>query len=274
MRKSTRPFAVDPVDRANLRFLWYRRAIGISKLRVARTWRRSPEDLFELIRAGSRAINGSNRPAPIHHRPPEETVEDVVKALAKADDWTRRLSDFLDGLGTADARTAVTRLVRLGCVPDQLAWCVEELRRPSALEIKRQQDSDHRTAVRALAKQFETLAKACDAYILDSYRWSYVINHAIGPRPSQDLRQQSDRIREFADAIETRPRRQFDPSHATLLIVTGEIRRITGTFQDDLLAPIVQTAPRFSNMTPEALRKWRARYSALAIQFGRLPPGL
>jgi hypothetical protein len=46
--------------------------------------------------------------------------------------------------------------------------------------------------------------------------------------------------------------------------VTEEIRRITGTFQDKLLAPIVQTVPRFSDMTPEALRKWRARYSALA----------
>jgi hypothetical protein len=264
MTKSTRPFDAKSFDRANLRFLWYRRAIGISKLHVARTWRRSPEDLFELIRAGARAINGSSRPAPIRHRPPEETVEGVVKALARADDWTRRLSAFLHELGTADARTAVTRLVRLGCVPDQLVWCVEELRRPSALAIKRQQDSDHRTAVRALAKQFETLAKACDDYILDSYRWSYVINQAIGPRQSQDLRQQSDRIRAFADAIEIRPRRQFDPSHTALLIVSGEIRRITGTFREDLLAPIVQTVPRFSDMTPEALRKWRARYSALA----------
>jgi hypothetical protein len=101
--------------RASLQFMWYRRAIGHTKAGVGPTWRISTDELYELIRAGAKAINGSDRPPSLHGPPRGETLEEVVEALAKAENWTRRLSGFLKGLNGSEARAAVDRLVKLGC---------------------------------------------------------------------------------------------------------------------------------------------------------------
>jgi hypothetical protein len=51
-------------------------------------------------------------------------LDRVVRALAAADDWTRKLAPLLRNL-TPTGRRAFDELVKRGCVPLELAKCLE-----------------------------------------------------------------------------------------------------------------------------------------------------
>lgn len=253
----------DGSARAGLRFLWYRRAIGDSKSGLGPTWRLSTDELFDLIRAGARAINGSSRPAPLHGPARGETLEEVVEALARADDWTRRLSGFLNDLNDTESKAAVRRLVRLGCVPDELAWCVAEHKGPSEADAKRHDDIAHRTLLRTLAAEFDKAAAACGTYLSKTDELRYV-GRVIGLKEWRNLYEDARRFRERAASLDTRRRVKWTRADSALYITMRDMRTITGQFQDSLLAALLRSVPHLRGTTSESLRKWRARHPSEA----------
>jgi len=106
----------------HIRFSVYADAFEANKHEI--TWQPGV-DVQALLRAGGSALrdmgSATDKPA---LDPAVAELDRVVRALAAADDWTRKLAPLLRNI-TPAARQAFDELVKRGCVPLELAKCLE-----------------------------------------------------------------------------------------------------------------------------------------------------
>jgi hypothetical protein len=172
-------------------------------------WRLSDAEIKALFAKGGEILRaGFNlKPANVAHEHIEQ-LEKVVDQLAAADDWNRRLCDFLATLQTETARNAFDSLVRFGCVPDDLADCVRC--RTDKDEARLRQETQRERLIylprlRELAKLFEKLSVRCDKYkgLPERYGGS---KFSLDQNVAGFLRTEAASMREFIRDADTRRR--------------------------------------------------------------------
>ena len=121
--------------------MWFIRALDDSAP-DGTGWRRPMRDLYAWLREAARHLRGA-RKASDDSSPSEhiEALEGVLDKLTKAHDWTRRFPSLVKKLEATKTLWAFERLVKLGCVPDALAFCIQQQEQtPSESELGRKGD--------------------------------------------------------------------------------------------------------------------------------------
>ena len=170
----------------------------------------------------------------------------------------RRFPSLVKRLQATKTLWAFERLVKLGCLPDALAECIQEQERtPSESELRKKRDRLQQSELSAIAREFERLADRCDNYfsVADLEHLDSVvdISSAIW------LRNEAARFQAEAARRDPRKRRSSTRAEAVLLQTMIETKAITGKYCEDLLVEILKHAPRHQGTTPESLKRWRAR---------------
>jgi len=241
--------------RAERRWHSYQRAIGLSASALGGNWRLRADELYELLRVGAKAINSHRRGTSAQAGPQE--LEHVVKKIAGADDWRRRLSVSLRGLPT-EAVQAVGKLVKLGCVPDALLWCISAYSKgSSARDAQKNRDVVHRTLLRKLAGEFDRAADACWTYLRKTDELH--LDRVMELEAPYRFRAEAGRFRTRVEELDARRKRGWTSADSALFVTMRETKTITGKFQDELLADILRGTPGAAAITGEVLRKWRTR---------------
>ena len=248
---------------ARLRFIGYSRAIERHG-HQSMTWKQGTSAAAALIQRGGASIKaigpvfkGQDRADDFGSEIAE--LEDVVVQLAAMDDWSRRLRRYLRSL-TDRGQRAFRRLVKRGCVPDDLVQCLECQADPEerqAEQRSRAERSAYRPRLQALAKSFEKLAKECDRYIALRVRYggsTFPLDSNLSPF----LRREAAAVAEFVRASDPRRRGQRTLADASLFHTMADIKAITGRFQDPLVADLLSSV-RKAEETADNLKRWRAR---------------
>lgn len=203
----TRRDASGDSQRSYIQFLWYRRALEDFPPEASDSvWKLPAQRMRKLRQAGIWEASPAERTA--LGLDDEYSLEAVIEKIARADDWPRRLSAVLKKLTDSDARRAVERLVKLGCVPDHVAWCVSALGLEATTQESRRVRAErmkHRPMLRDLAAGFEAAADACADYLVRVERLGYV-NRAIGLMEPAELRDRARNFRELAAGLDGRQR--------------------------------------------------------------------
>jgi hypothetical protein len=132
-------------------------------------WRLPESEIQQLFAEGGRALRVLGQtpvPEKAAHRA-IECLERILDRLTAADDWTKRLKSCLGELRNDRARRAFGALVRRGCVPDDLAYCIQcqtDRREAEAVKGARREALIYRPRLRDLARFFERVAKECEDY--------------------------------------------------------------------------------------------------------------
>jgi len=264
MKSRRRPWQAR-ARRALRRFTFYCNAVDQIEIQKGRgatpqgmAWRLPDDQIREIFGTGGEALRAFNqkRLSRVPHDQIER-LERILVRLAAADDWMSRLKKVseLD----SSAKTAFERLVRPGCVPDPLVYCIEQQERSISRAARK--DTKHlgrRRKLKELLKAFERLANQCDEYMklspsetVEHYDLSSVI-----PRW---LWKQAQTFRDFLDDCDPRRQTKRPKSDFALFQTMQDIKTMTGSFQDDLLAAVLSGTPDVAPTTAEALRRWRAR---------------
>ena len=248
---------------ARLRFIGYCRAIERHG-HQSMTWKQGPSAAAALIQRGGAFIRAMG---PVFKRPDRADdfgseiaeLEDVVVQLAAMDDWSLRLGHYLSSL-TDRAQRAFRRLVKRGCVPDDLVNCLECQTDPEerqAVQRSRAERSIYLPRLQALAKSFEKLANECDRYI--ALRVTYAgSTFPLDSNLSPFLRREAAAVAEFVRDSDPRRRGQRTLADAILFHTMADIKAVTGGFQDRLMADLLSSV-RKAEETADNLKRWRAR---------------
>jgi len=89
------------------------------------TWLVSRSELLDLYRAGAAVVNSARSAKTGKLETQVAHLESVVDRIAGADVWWKRLGSRMVMLRSARAKDARKRLVKRGCVPDELFYCLE-----------------------------------------------------------------------------------------------------------------------------------------------------
>lgn len=189
--------------RASCRLTWYIRALeGGSRS----SWRLPFNEVRRLIREGAFAFNALRKASDeAAFRSHLDNLEVALDKLSRADDWTRRVRDLLKRLDTPAAKSALTTLVKLGCVPDAIEWCLQEQAQPSERVRRKRRDSVQKRRLKVLAGEFERLADACESYSLALEADRERIDRLIGPDTHVRLRDEAGRLRNAASRLDQQP---------------------------------------------------------------------
>ena len=244
--------------RAERRFTWFLRAVRDSAPEGT-GWRRPTRDLYTWLREASRHLREARKAIDDFSRGGHiEALEGILDKLTKAHDWTRRFPSLVKKLKATKTLWAFERLVRLGCVPDALAYCIQEQERaPSESELQRRRDTLQRRELKALAREFERLADRCDDYFSRTDRAQ--IDSIVDLYAAIWLRNEAARFQAEAARLIPGKRRHTTRAEAVLLQTMIEIRTVTGKYHEAFLAEILRHTPTHKKTTDESLRKWRAR---------------
>jgi hypothetical protein len=248
------------LDRAVIRFAIYREMIKRRKFGSygASTadrlpWREPRETMFRLFRRALKARRSAFKSKSVEDK--ERATSDfeaTVDAIAKADDWTRRMGAFMKQLDR-QAKMALAELVRLGCPPDLLTDYVIQAGLKYPKEAEREWARNLIT-VKRLIRRFETLADECDAYDRVDYRFGFT-TYPIGSQVGEWLRKRAATLRDFL--AENNPHRKR--ADRWLVSMTHNVKRITGSYQDRLVALVLAATSPTGAENEEQLKKRRRR---------------
>ena len=221
---------------ARLRYFGYSRAIERYGHR-SMAWKQGTSAAVALLQRGGASLRamgsmfkGQDRAD--DHASEVAELEAVVAQLAAMDDWSLRLESYLSSL-TDRARGAFRRLVKGGCVPDDLVQCLECQADPEerqAEQRSRAERSAYLPRLQALAKSFENLANECDRYI--SLRVKYGgSTFPLDSNLSPFLRREAAAVAEFVRDSDPRRRGQRTLADSILFHTMEDIKAITGRFQ-------------------------------------------
>lgn len=256
--------------RAHRRFVLYANVpIAINQERsqggrpLEMVWRRPEGQIRALLRAGGEALRALGRGGPeTARREQTERLEGVLDQIADADDWSRRLHTFYQALRTDRARFALTRLVRLGCVPHDLVRCVgsfTNIREATAVAGKRQETARYLPQLQRLAASFAQLADDCDAYnALEEHFGGTTF--PLDRNVAAFLRDEAASMAEFIGDADPRRHAMFTMANAHLMDMMRDIKTITGSYQDALVAEFLNGVPGI-RVSGGQLRQMRTRYT-------------
>lgn len=257
---SVRPTRALPARaaRASCRLTWYIRALEGG---ARSSWRLPFNDVQRLIREGAFAFNDLRKAGDeTAFRGHLENLEVALDKLSRADDWTRRLRDLLKRLDTPTAKSALTKLVRLGCVPDAIDWCLQEQAQPSERVWRKRRDSVQKRRLKVLAGEFERLADACESSFVEADRVH--IDRLVRPDTPNWLRREAARFRDAMTRLDLRLKPTMR-AESSLFETISNIKTITGKFHDELLVDILSETSARKGIRPEALRRWRSRQARM-----------
>lgn len=241
----------------HLRFSVYANAFDANKQEIA--WQPGV-DVRALLRAGGSAMRDMGRAT---DKPALDSafaeLDRVVRALAVADDWTRKLAPLLRGL-TPTARQAFDALVKRGCVPLELVKCLEaQTQFVESEEAFRKERLVYLPRLKDMEREFRGLSRTCKQYLAlrESYSSSkYPLREIVPAWLSAQADLMGDCVRE-ADA---RRKEKIRYGESLLLSTMTRTRNaITGRFEDALFAQLLSGAPGGRSMTAGSLKRWRTR---------------
>ncbi len=187
-----------------------------------------------------------------------EELEDVLDHIHGADNWRKRLAPRLNQLKCARTREVLKTLVDLGCVPDELLYCLQVLREAESRSANdRTRLTSHRRQVRVLAAQLEQLAKA----------WSKAIDselltpgaYGLSTAVADFLWTEAQRIKHYLEISDPRSRHARTQADWVRFKTMNDVKAITGSYYDDMIAALVSEVFR---VTAEGQRRWRSRETA------------
>ena len=225
-------------------------------------WKRPETEIRGLMQAGGQALRvlGQTQPKSIRQ---EHTarLEAVLDRIAAADDWTERLHTFYDTLGNDLARVALTKLVKLGCVPHDLVRCVGNFTdqgEATAVAGQRRERQAYRPGLQRLAASFKRLAADCDRYNrLEEHYGGTMFR--LDRNVAAFLRDEAASMAEFIRDADPRRHTMFTRANAHLLDMMRDIKTITGAFQDRIVIDFLNGVPGV-DMTVDQLQQLRTRY--------------
>jgi hypothetical protein len=217
-------------------------------------------DVQTLLRAGGGALRdmgrATDKPA---LDPAVAELDRVVRALAAADDWTRKLAPLLRNL-TPAARQAFDELVKRGCVPLELAKCLEaQTQFVETEEAFRKERLVYLPRLKDMEREFRGLSRTCKQYLAlrESYLSSKYPLREIVP---VWLSAQADLMRDCVRDADARRKDKIRYGESLILSTMTRTRNaITGRFEDALFAQLLAGAPGGRPMTGESLKRWRTR---------------
>ena len=256
------------VQRARRRFTLYQAVVlAIEHERsqggrpLEMVWRRPESELRRLFRTAGAALRALGaRPSSAASPDKIAELERAVDQIAAADDWTRRLGPFWSALRTERARRALTTLVRKGCVPHNLAQDVTifaSTGERQALEAYRRELRGYSSRLTRLAASFMRLAQDCEAHTRLPER-NGVTPFRLDRQIATFLRDEAAQMREYIDDADP-GRRTLTMPHWHLMEMMRDIKTITGSFQDRLVADFLNGVPEI-RVTVAQLRRMRARH--------------
>jgi len=226
------------------------------------TWKQGTSAARALLQRGGASLKAMGRVGQDRADDVESEIaelEDVVVQVAVMDDWSLRLGRYLSSLPDR-AQRAFRRLVKRGCVPDDLVYCLECQTDPNesqAVQRSRKERSAYLPRLNKLANSFEKLANECDRYI--ALRVSYAgTTFPLDSNIPPVLRREAAAFAEFIRDSDPRRRGRRTRADAILLQTMEEIKAITGGFQDRLLADLLGDV-RGAEETADNLKRWRGR---------------
>ena len=225
-------------------------------------WKLPNDKIRALFQAGGQVLRAFGRKAPseVPHEQIEH-LERLVERLATADDWSRRLQTFLQRLRNERARVALTKLVRLGCVPHDLVRSVQsyaDQRAVGVVEKARDETQTYLPRLWELVKLLEQVANACERYtaLRENYGGSkFYLDRNI----AWFLRDEATAMQEFIRDSDPRRHGRRTKADVQLFLIMREIKTITGGFQDRLVADFLNGVPGIRTRNAEMLKRWRAR---------------
>ena len=185
-------------------------------------------------------------------------LEGILDRLADADDWMHGLHIFWKALHP-DQQAAFNRLVRLGCIPHDLARHVEEQINPRGTQVEqraRKETLIYLPRLRKLTIAFESLSLLCERYIALRENYGGSKFH-LDRNIVAFLRHEAAAIREFVSDSDQRRHGRRTWAETQLWFMMRDVKMTTGEFQDRLIAKLLGSSP--GAMNAEALKRWRAR---------------
>jgi hypothetical protein len=186
-------------------------------------------------------------------------LDRAVRALAAADDWIRKLAPLLRGL-TPTARQAFDALVKRGCVPLELAKCLEaQTQFVETEEAFRKERLVYLPRLKDMEREFRGLSRTCKHYLAlrESCSSSKYPLREIVPAW---LSAQADLMGDFVREADARRKDKIRYGESLILSMMTRTRNaITGHFEDALFAQLLSGAPGGRFMTGESLKRWRTR---------------
>ena len=241
----------------HIRFSVYASAFQANKHEIA--WQPGV-DVQALLRAGGSALRDMGRATdkPALDAAVVELAR-VVRALAAADDWTRKLAPLLRNL-TPNARHAFDELVKRGCVPLELAKCLEaQTQFVETEEAFRNERLVYLPRLKDMEREFRGLSRTCKQYLTlrESYSSSkYPLRQIVAAW----LSAQADLMRDFVRSADARRKDKIRYGESLILSTMTRTRNaITGRFEDALFAQLLAGAPGGRPMTADGLKRWRTR---------------
>jgi hypothetical protein len=241
----------------HIRFSVYASAFQANKREI--TWQ-AGVDVQALLRAGGGALRDMGRATdkPALDMAVAE-LDRVVRALAAADDWTRKLAPLLRNL-TPTARRAFDELVKRGCVPLELVRLLEaQTQFVESEEAFRKERSVYLPRLKDMEREFRGLSRTCKQYVAvrESHLSSKYPLRAIVP---EWLSAQADLMRDFVRDADARRKDKIRYGESLIISTMTRTRNaITGRFEDALFAQLLAGAPGGRPMTAESLKRWRTR---------------
>ena len=227
-------------------------------------WKRPKDEIRALMQSGGEALRVLGRGEPANVRQAQiERLEGVLDQIAAADDWIRRLHLFYQALRTERARSALTKLVRLGCVPHDLVRCVRTFtddREATALAGKRQETRAYLPRLQRLTESFAQLADDCDGYNKLEERYGGT-TFRLDRNMAAFLRDEAASMGGVLRDADPRRHRMFTMANAHLMDMMRDIKTITGQFQDALVADFLNGVPEI-RVSAGQLRQFRARHGS------------
>jgi hypothetical protein len=223
-------------------------------------WRLPDSEIRQLFAEGGRALRVLGQ-TPVPEKAAHEAIERlerILDRLTAADDWPKRLKCCLGQLRNDRARRAFDALVRRGCVPDTLAYCIRcqtDRGEQEVVEEAWREALIYRPRLRDLARSFERVAKECEDY---AGLWEKHLGtkFTLDLNLSAFLREETATIREFLR--DWKRRRGRTRVESVLWLAMQEISLTTGSFQDRLVADLLNGATTVTT-TADNLKRWRAR---------------
>jgi hypothetical protein len=243
--------------RARRRLMFYWRAFDSA---TASETRPIPGEMQRLIRVATKEARSYDESRGRVSREQIRRFEAAVDELASADNWSVRLSQFLETLKTARARTALRDLVKLGCVPDMLVDCLNAQRAGEAFRRVRRTDLNaHRRKLRIVARRMNQLADLCasvSGMCVLGVGGSYTVNGQI----SRFLWNEARRIDAFLVVSDPRTNHDITLAEHSLFATLHDIRLITGEYQNRLVVDFLSVVFPIS---ADALKTFRTRKATL-----------
>jgi hypothetical protein len=241
----------------HIRFFVYANAFEANNHEIA--WQPGV-DVRALLQAGGRALRDMGRAT---DKPALDAavveLDRVVRALAAADDWTRKLAPLLRSL-TPSARQAFDELVKRGCVPLELATCLEaQTQFVETEDAFRHERLAYLPRLKDMEREFRRLSRTCKQYLVlrETYSRSKYPLRQIVP---VWLSAQADLMRDFVRDADARRKDKIRYGESLILATMTRTRNaITGRFEDTLFAQLLAGAHGGRPMTAESLKRWRTR---------------